>query len=365
MIKQEVKPGLEGVVVTDTFISLVDGEKGELIYRGYSAKDLAIKNEFEEVCYLLWYGNLPNKIEAENLKSQMSKERELPLYVKDIIKNLPLEMDMMSVLRTCISALGTSEYSYKPTIEQAIVITSKIPTILAYRFRYINNLPEIAPLNELSHVANYLYMLKGSNPKEAHVRTLNAYFILTMEHGMNASTFTARVISSTESEIISAITGAIGAMKGPLHGGAPSEVMDLLERIETKENAEKWLRNELENGNKIMGFGHRVYKTSDPRAVALRMITEEFSNQDQWLDLAYYVEQEAIRLLELYKPGRRLYTNVEFYAAAILRAVDMPIELFTPTFTASRVAGWTANVIEQAANNRIYRPQSNYIGPRL
>jgi citrate synthase len=355
--------GLEGVNVAETEISLVDGKEGHLIYRGFWAKDLALQYQFEEVAYLLWYGTLPDKEELGNLKETLKNKREVPAYIRDLVDGLPYDMDMMSVLRTAISAMGRKEYQWQPSIDQAIELTALTPTIIAYRYQQLANTTFISPNPDLDHVANYLFMLTGNIPELAHVRALNAYLVLTMEHGMNASTFAARVISSTESDLASAISGAIGAMKGPLHGGAPSGVIQMLNDIRNKKNAEPWLRSVLEQGARLMGFGHRVYKTQDPRAEALRMITAQLSNQDPWFDLANHVEKTAIRLLEEYKPGRQLYTNVEFYAAAVLRAVGMPKELYTPTFTASRVVGWTAHVLEQAQNNRIFRPQSSYIGP--
>jgi citrate synthase len=200
-------------------------------------------------------------------------------------------------------------------------------------------------------------------PEGAHTEALSAYLILTMEHGMNASTFSARAVASTESDLISAIVGAIGSMKGPLHGGAPSGVTDMLEAIGTKEQAEPWLRAALQRGERLMGFGHRIYKTTDPRAIALSEVTRRVAGEDPWLDLANHVEETAQALLAEFKPHRRLYTNVEFYAAAVMRAIGLPSELFTPTFTASRMVGWTAHVLEQATVNRIFRPQSTYVGP--
>ncbi len=358
----EVAEGLEGIVATSTEISLVDGEKGRLVYRGEWVKDLAINYSFEEVCFLLWYGKLPDEVELNEFNRLMAEHRVLPEYIMTILQTLPDNMDIMSVLRTCISSMGDTKYSWPPTVEEAIEITSLTTTIIAYKHRLKSKKEIIQPSSSLGHVANYLYMLTGNIPEPVHVKALNSYFVLTMEHGMNASTFTSRIITSTESDMISAITGAIGAMKGPLHGGAPSEVMDMLGEIGTKDNIEPWIRKQLESGKKLMGFGHRVYKTQDPRAEALREVTKSLSGDDPWLELAYLVEQQAILLLSEYKPGRNLYTNVEFYAAAVLRAVNMPTQLFTPTFTASRIVGWTANVLEQSNNNRIYRPQSLYKG---
>jgi len=355
--------GLDGVVAAETELSLVDGTKGHLVYRGYWAKELALHCTFEEVAHLLWYGKLPDREELGFIQNQLKQHRTLPERVERVLKELPADMDMMSVLRTAVSVLGNESYAWEPTVDQAVEITAVIPTVIAYRHRQLMGKAAIEPDPGLGHVANYLYMLTGEQPKESHVRALETYCVLTMEHGMNASTFAARVIASTQSDMASAISGAIGAMKGPLHGGAPTEVIAMLNEIGTPSNAEPWIRAALERGERIMGFGHRVYKTKDPRAEALRTVTEQLSGEDEWLDLARHVEQTAISLLEEYKPGRKLYTNVEFYAAAILRAIEMPSELFTPTFTASRAVGWTAHVLEQAENNRIFRPQSTYVGP--
>ncbi|KIL51910.1 citrate synthase/methylcitrate synthase [Jeotgalibacillus soli] len=361
-MEQMIIKGLEGITVAATNISLVDGDHGRLVYRAYWAKDLALQHDFEEVCYLLWHGRLPNEIELKKLKNDFREQRRLPAHLVELLKILPENMPMMSVIRTCISAMGDGSYQWPPKVEEAIKITAVLPTIIAARSHLLKGENVIDPHETLDHVANFLYMLNGEIPLGAHSKVLNAYFVLTMEHGMNASTFSSRVIASTESDIVSAITGAIGAMKGPLHGGAPSEVTAMLDEIGSKENAEGWIREQLEKGKKLMGFGHRIYKTRDPRAEALKEMTSQLTKEDPWLDLAVHVEAEAIRLLEEYKPGRKLYTNVEFYAAAVLRAVNMPAELFTPTFTSSRVAGWTANVMEQSLDNRIYRPSSLYNG---
>ncbi len=358
----DFRPGLEGVIAVQTNLSSIDGENGRLIFRGYHADELARKHAFEEVVHLLWYGYLPGKNELEKLKKQLHEARKLPADIVRIIDELPEDMEMMAVLRTCISALKAKP-EWPPTLEEAVHITAVIPTILAYRYRSLHHLEFVPPNHQLDHVANYLYMLTGKKPKDAHVRVMNAYFVLTAEHGMNAATFTSRVIASTESDLFSAVTGAIGAMKGPLHGGAPTGVISMLNKIETVEDTEDWLRKKLNNKEKLMGFGHRVYKTNDPRAEALRDVTESLSADDDWFLLARHVEDTAIRLLEEYKSGRRLYTNVEFYAAAVFKAVDLPEILYTPTFTASRAAGWCAHVLEQAENNRIFRPLSEYVGP--
>ncbi len=344
------RPGNSG-----NHISLVDGEKGRLFYRGLDVKELAIHHTFEEVCYLLWNGELPTEYELEEFNKYMYSKRRLPRYIINILKHLPNDMDFMSILRTSISALGSQSYTWKPTIEQAVEITAITPTIIAYIYRKNNNLEFIEPSFEKGHVENYLYMLTGEEPKEAHIKALNAYLILTMEQGINASTFAARVITSTESEMVSAVTGAIGAMKGSLHGGTPAKVKEMLDKISTKKNAERWLRCRFECGLKIAGFGHLIYKVQDPRALILRDVIKSLVGQDALLDLAYHVEQTVISLLKEYKPGKKLYANVEFYAAAVLKAVEMPEILFTPTYTVSRMVGWTTNILEQSRSSQLFK----------
>lgn len=354
--------GLDGIVVAQTDLSLVDGLNGHLVYRNYWARDLAISHTFEEVAHLLWYGHLPNEQELASLKASFVTNRELPDYVKTAIDEIPSDVDMMSVLRTGVSLLGRGEASWPPSLEQVIAVTAKFPTIIAHRQARLEGREPLAPRADLDHTANYLYMLTGDEPSAGHVRALDAYLILTQEHGMNASTFAARVVTSTQSDLYSALTAAVGTLKGPLHGGAPSEVTQMIEEIGTKENAEPWLRDALENGKRIMGFGHRIYKTTDPRATALRVVASDLSKEDPWFDLANHVEQVALKLLEEYKPGRKLNTNVEFFAAAVMRAIGLSDELFTPTFAVSRAVGWCAHVMEQSSNNRIIRPGSIYTG---
>ncbi|HEU5200302.1 MAG TPA: citrate/2-methylcitrate synthase [Ktedonobacterales bacterium] len=359
--------GLEGVIAATTTLSLVDGNAGRLIYRGYEIGDLAARASFEEVAYLLWQGRLPNQHELAELRAQMAAQRALPEKVIEVIKTHGVDADPMALLRTAVSALGsTGDFAGAPSVAQAMSITAKIPTILATFHRYRVGLPSLSPRADLSHTAHYLYLLTGEEPTASQVRALDAYLVLTADHGMNASTFTARVIASTLSDLISSITGAIGALKGPLHGGAPSKVADMLDAIGTEAQAEPWLRAELERGARIMGFGHRVYKTEDPRAVALRTLAGELADKQDaaWLALAHHVEDVTLRLLDEYKPGRKLYTYVEFSAAAVLRGVGLPRDLYTPTFALSRVAGWTAHVLEQLSDNRLIRPAAEYVGPR-
>ncbi|EKN69772.1 citrate synthase I [Neobacillus bataviensis LMG 21833] len=358
-----IQKGLKGIVTAETLISHIDGEIGELFYRGYDIKEIARNNSFEETAYLLWFGHFPDAEQLAALKGDLKSNRGLPEYIMRIINQLPLDMDLMSVIRTAISAeAGYFDYGWKPTVTQAIRLTALTPTIIAYRKSQLEGKKFVSPRNDLDHVENYLYMLYGNVPSSAHVEALETYMVLTLEHGMNASTFSARVTVSTESDLVSAITSAIGTMKGPLHGGAPSGVIELLDEIAMGAEPEMVIREKVLRGEKLMGFGHRVYKTHDPRAIALKAKIMELVGEDEWLDLAMLVEDTAVRVLAELKPGRSLYTNVEFYAAAIMKAINMDSELFTPTFTASRTVGWTAHVLEQAENNTIYRPQSKYIG---
>ncbi|MCY7995973.1 citrate synthase CitA [Bacillus spizizenii] len=354
--------GLKGITCVETSISHIDGEKGRLIYRGHHAKDIALNHSFEEAAYLILFGKLPTTEELQTFEDKLAAERHLPKHIERLIQSLPNNMDDMSVLRTVVSALGENAYSFQPKTEEAIRLIAITPSIIAYRKRWTCGEQAIAPSSQYGHVENYYYMLTGEQPSEAKKKALETYMILAMEHGMNASTFSARVTLSTESDLLSAVTAALGTMKGPLHGGAPSAVTKMLEDIGEKENVEAYLTEKLEKGERLMGFGHRVYKTKDPRAEALRQKAEEVAGNDRDLDLALHVEAEAIRLLEIYKPGRKLYTNVEFYAAAVMKAIDFDDELFTPTFSASRMVGWCAHVLEQAENNMIFRPSAKYTG---
>lgn len=356
------QPGLKGIVAAQTAISHIDGEKGLLIYRGHDVRTLTGRCSFEEAAYLLWYGRMPSTEESNHLGEELKTKRTLSEPMLDVLTHLPENMDPMSVLRTVLSAEGGSEYGWKPTLDQAVRITALIPTIIAYRERHLKGAAFIEPHDELGHVSNYLYMLTGMEPERAVSQALETYMILTMEHGMNASTFSARVTASTESDLISSVISAIGTMKGPLHGGAPTGVIALLEEIVTEENAESVIRKKISQGEKLMGFGHRIYKTRDPRATALKEKLLEFHGENEELDLAIAIEDIAVKLLEELKPGRGLYTNVEYYAASIMRAIHLPDHLFTPTFTAARAVGWTAHVLEQSENNTIFRPQSDYIG---
>lgn len=354
--------GLKGVVCTETALSDIDGEKGRLIYRGYDARELAQAYSFEAVAHLLWYGHIPNEEQLLKLKEKFVSARELPQFLKTIINEIPEEFDMLSVIRTAVSAYPLQSYE-KPTVDDAIQLTSLIPAIIAYREAQLDEKEMPVIRKDMDHVEYYLYMIQRKEPEPSYVQALETYMILTMEHGLNASTFSARVTASTESDLGSAVTSAIGTMKGPLHGGAPTGVIELLDECASASSIERLIRNKITNGEKLMGFGHRVYKTIDPRAEALKQVLLKEKQNDDWFDLALKVEEIAIDVLEDLKPGRRLYTNVEYYAAAIMKELNIPSHLFTATFTASRIVGWTAHVIEQLEDNTIFRPKAKYIGP--
>ncbi|HJF31812.1 MAG TPA: citrate synthase/methylcitrate synthase [Sporosarcina psychrophila] len=354
--------GLKDVIAVHTNIASVDGDKGELRYRGVSVGNLIATHSFEEVAYFMWNGVFPGDEELHELNEKMIAGRELPSHVIAIIEALPANMPLMDVMRTAISAYGHTAFKDGTIEDQAIILTAALPVIIARHYRNQNGQTIVEADSALSHTANYLWMLTGEMPNDVQVEALETYLKLTMEHGLNASTFAARVTISTESDLVSAITSAIGTMKGPLHGGAPSGVIDLLEEMGTRDNIRRVVEGKIKGGERIMGFGHRIYKTEDPRSILLRDKCISMSGEDAWLDLATVAEKEIIALLEEHKPGRKLYTNVEYYAAAIMRSIDMPPELFTPTFSAARIVGWTAHAIEQLSDNTIFRPQSVYVG---
>ena len=357
----EYVPGLEGIVAAQTEISLVDGANGRLVYRGYVIADLAEEMSFEEVAYLLWNGSLPKRAELDALTKELAGSRALTAPALATLKALPADTDPMDVLRSVVSVQGVEHKLQKPTIPLAIHATASFPTILATFPRQTRGLKPVEPRADLGHAANYLYMLNGKESPPELVHALNTYLVLLADHGMNASTFTARVIASTDSDLASCLVGAIGALKGPAHGGAPSAVMDQLEQIGTADNAEHWMREARKQKVRFMGFGHRVYRTYDPRAKILKALCQRLN--PRFYELASKVEETALALLHEEHPERPQATNVEFYSAGVLQAIGLPTEYFPPTFAVSRVAGWSAHVLEQGSHNRLIRPQSEYIGP--
>lgn len=357
-----LQKGLKGVVAVQTKIASVDGDQGELRYRGLSVDQAVSGRTFEETAFFLWNGAWPEKNELQSFEEQLKKQRILPDHINAIAKLLPTDSSIMDNMRTLMSAFNSKEFSQQTPKNQALSLTAALPVIVAKLYRLKHGLEPIEARQDLGHTANYLWMLNGHEPSSVHVDALDTYLKLTMEHGMNASTFAARVTVSTESDLVAAITSALGTMKGPLHGGAPSGVIDLLEEIRTPGRIESVIQAKLDCGEKIMGFGHRIYRTEDPRSIILREKCLELQGNDNWLDLAVEAEKQITTLLNDKKPGRALHTNVEFYAAAIMRSIEMPPELFTPTFSIARIVGWSAHVLEQQQDNTIFRPQSEYIG---
>jgi len=349
-------PGLEGVIAGETSLSYVDGERGRLLYRGYRIGDLVEHGTYPAVANLLWTGDWDP---AHHLPTAA-----VPAEVLAVLRALPSSTKPMDALRTAVSAWGaTQELPWPPTVEQARALTAFAPSALAAFARLRAGQEPVEPDPSLDLVPGFLYQLTGSRPDEGTARALDAYFIVGSEHGFNASTFTARVIISTRSDLASAVAGAIGTMKGPLHGGAPSEVVDQLAEVGSADHAEQWVREALAKGERLMGFGHRVYRAYDPRAKALRTVAEGMAHKPDWLQLAIEVEDVALRVLAEKHPDRPLKTNVEFYAAPVLMGVGLTPDLFPATFSLARTAGWTAHALEQAANNRLIRPDVNYVGP--
>ncbi len=367
MTDAPITRGLEGVVVTESELSYIDGTKGILIYRGYPIEELAEKSSFEEVLYLLWYGELPDEKTLAEFSDNLSSNRELPVGALKVIVELADQGETpMAALRTIVSMLSGYESNTKhpidPTLvlQQGVYITAKMPTILAAFDRVRNGEEIIPPRKNLSHAANFLYMLTGEEPDETKTNTFDTALILHCDHGINASTFAARVTVSTLSDLHSAITSAIGTLAGPLHGGANQRVMMMLLEIDASNHDPiTWVKEHIENGNKIPGFGHRVYKTKDPRATILGDMSEELgaaAGDRRWheysISIENYLGQE-----------KGLSANVDFYSASAYYQMGIPIDLYTPIFAISRIGGWVGHVIEQYSENRLIRPRANYTGP--
>jgi len=364
--------GLEGITAAATKIAEVDGQNGKLTLRGYDVSELSGKVTFEEVAYLLWNGSLPTRAEYDALKDDMSAARALPLPVLAALDKLAVRAEGMHILRMGASMLSISD----PEVDsldlagakrRASRLQAQMSALVAHTWRIRNRQEIVPPKPEQGLAEGFLYMLEGKEPDPARVAGLNAYMVAVSEHGLNVSTFCARVAISTDSDMVSALTAAIGALKGPKHGGVPGPVLDMLREIGTPEQTDAYIRAEMAAGRRIMGFGHRIYKVRDPRAALLSAAAEKMAaltNDFELLNLTKSVEQTTVDVLAELKPGRELYANVELYAALILHAVGVPSELFTPVFAIGRTAGWTAHMIEQLDGNRIIRPESVYIGPR-
>lgn len=364
--------GLDGVVAAQTRLSHVDGVGGVLIIGGYELKELAGRVSFEEAAYLLWRGELPGCEQLSVLRSEMAALRALPATTLEVIRSAarasPIDALRMACATLSLDIAHPDDIARDADLARAMMLAARFPTIVAAHTRIAAGKEPIAPRADLGLAANYLYMVHGSEPDPLAASALDTYWVTVIDHGMNASTFAARVIASTRSDMVSAVTGAVGALKGPLHGGAPGPVLDMLVEIGSADNAEAWLKKELAAGRRIMGFGHRVYKVRDPRAEVLSKTAEDMGNavlHDRKLfDLARAVEQTTLRVLDEHKPGRHLKTNVEFYTALVLQSLGLKPKSFVAMFACGRVAGWCAHVIEQHAEDHLIRPQSEYVGPR-
>jgi citrate synthase len=350
-------PGLEGVVAGETSLALVDGANGRLLYRGYPIVQLVERGTFGSVADLLWSGTWHPEAQLH--------PAAVPAPVLEALRQLPRDAAPMDALRTAVSVWGTTQtLSWPPTVEQARAVTSFSPSALAAFGRLREGKEPVAPDASLDLAGGFLQQLFDRAPDPAAARALDAYFITGAEHGFNASTFTCRVITSTRSDVASAVCGAIGALKGPLHGGAPSEVVNQLHEIGSPERAETWVRELVGRGERVMGFGHRVYRAYDPRAAALRTVAEKMGTNAEWLENAVKIEDVVLRVLAELKPHRVIKTNVEYYAAAVLQGVGLPPALFPSVFALARHAGWTAHAIEQSAGNKLIRPDVRYTGPQ-
>lgn len=357
-------PGLAGVLAAETYLSHVDGLKGELIIAGFPLAKLAANATFEETVFLLWNGRLPTQTELDNLKNELAALRPLPSATLSLLREAAaVRSTPMDALRMAAATLDLGSSS--DPLGTAKTIVARVATIVASYHRLRQGESPVAPDPALSHAANFLYMLTGETPSDARVRGLETYLNTVVDHGLNASTFAARVIVATQSDLVSAITGAIGALKGPLHGGAPGPALDTVFEIGSADRAEAVLQAKLDAGERLMGFGHRVYKVRDPRAEVLGAAAEQMFRADGDMalyELAKSVEETAVRLLAIHKPGRNLQTNVEFYTALLLHGLGLDTDIFTPTFAVGRTAGWLAHCFEQMKYGRLIRPQSRYIG---
>jgi len=356
--------GLEGIVANTTRLSDVIGDKGQLVYAGYDINELAGKVSYEEVVYLLWNNKLPNRIELTRCSNTLRSLRRLPDGVLDFIKAAPKNAQPMDVMRTAVSMLGL----YDPDIhgeatpeinrQRARSITAKIGVIAAYFHRARNNKPLPPVREDLSEAAHFLYLMCGEEPSKEAADTLDLAFVLHADHGTNASTFSARVTISTLSDIYSAVTSAIGTLKGPLHGGANEGVIHMLEKIGSIDKVDAYVEEQLAQKKKIMGIGHRVYKTLDPRAPHLRRMAVKLSEkigEPKWIKMSE-------RIAELMKEKKNLNANVDFYSATVYHSLGIPTDLFTPVFAVARTSGWCAHILEQLEDNRLFRPLSEYVG---
>jgi len=356
--------GLQDVVVSTSEICFIDGDRGRLLYRGFDIHDLVEHSSFEETAFLLWNGRLPKRAELESLRKSLATQRRLPPKVLALLKGFPRKSDSMDVLRTAVSTLGlldpdAADNSREANLRKATRLVARVSSLTTAFHRIRIGRRPVAPRPDLSHAANFLYMLSGRKPRVVQVRAFDASLVLYAEHELNASTFTARVVASTLSDMHSAVSAAIGALKGPLHGGAGEAVMRTLEEIGQPDNADAFTGRALAEKRRLMGFGHRVYKAGDPRAKILRSLAAKACRNSP--EPVWY--ETAIKLHEAVNREKGLIPNVDFYSAPLFKALGIPVDLFVPVIAVSRIAGWTANLLEQYADNRLIRPRADYVGP--
>ncbi len=353
--------GLEDVVAGKSSVCFIDGHEGRLLYRGYDIADLAAKSSYEETAFLLWNGHLPTSSELRLFSQELAAKRPVPREVTAMISTLPRNCDAMDALRVGVAGLGIFDDPMYPQQERAMSIASKIGTLVAAIHRHKHEQDILVPREDLGFASNFLYMVTGEVPSEADSRLMDVLLILHADHEFNASTFTARVIASTLSDVYSAITGAVGALKGPLHGGANEKVVEMTNEIGTPDKVDSYVDAKLAQKQKITGFGHRVYKTMDPRAKILKEMASKFARSEK--------EKQALKILErlevMMRQEKNLYPNVDLYSGLALTHIGIPSYLFTPVFAVGRSPGWLAHVLEQYADNRIIRPVSEYVGPQL
>lgn len=361
----QTKGGLEGIIATRTAISDIDGEQGKLVYQGIDIFDLANNSSFEETIYLVWNGRLPNKHELDSLKQELAESRKPHPEVVRVIQNLPRNDIPMDALRTAVSVAGiydpdTGSSSREANVRKAIRLVAQTPILVAYIERVKSGLELVEPRMDLSLAANFLYMLFDKEPDQETAHEFDVALILHVDHELNASAFTSRVIASTLADMYSAVTGAIGALSGPLHGGANQRVMEMLIEIGEPERTEEYINDLLSRHERVMGFGHRVYKVMDPRATILKAMSKalgERHGNTKWFEISERIEKSLLQ-------EKGLYPNVDFYSASFYHELGVPVDLFTCIFAMSRMAGWTAHVLEQQADNRLIRPRAEYMGPR-
>ena len=357
--------GLRGVVVGTSSVSDVVGDKGELIYQGYNIHDLAANSTFEEVAFLLWNKRLPGRAELDELVHALGESYAAPKPIIDLLRQVPREADPIDVLRTAISALEfydptARDISREASLQTALKLTAQFPTLVAAADRLRRGLEPVEPLPDANIATNFLYMLKGEKPSQHDARLFDVCLILHADHELNASTFTARVVAGTLADMYGAVTAAIGALSGPLHGGANTNVMKTLLEIGKVENVESFVKQALISKRKIMGFGHAVYKTEDPRATHLRKFSKEMGERagdTKWYEMSRKLEEVMMR-------EKGLYPNVDFFSASTYYMMGIPLDLYTPIFAISRITGWTAHILEQYADNKLIRPRAEYVGQR-